>query len=154
VKTIPQLASRQLGGPTDVGQVINVNGSIALVAVAPQDPNKPLQLAIFDSAKDAFVAHLYHGETALIFRGELTFEPDLSNPIAEASPNANSGSDVFFDGKDFYVVLRLINGTDFRLLSLSTGNIVSWNNQSMHVFPSYRLGVAGASGEISWVLRA
>src|SRR5437879_4310840 len=99
LKTRPQFTSRQLQGPPpgDVGLLIHVNGQVAIVAVLAKDPYRHV-IAAFDPAANAFTHRIYNGETALIFSGELIFEPDLSKPIAEASPKLAAGSDVFFDG--------------------------------------------------------
>jgi hypothetical protein len=147
LKTRPQFTRGPIQGPAAVGSLVHVNGHFAVVALAPQDPNKTLMLAAFE--KGSFMHRMYGGETALIFSGDLLFEPDVSQPTIEDSPKPNSGCDVFFDGKELYVVVKLASATDWRLLTLGSGHLVSLNTRQMHVFPRYRLGVTGADGETS-----
>jgi hypothetical protein len=153
LKMRPQLESRPLNGPADVGLLTQIAGDFAISAVFANDPERRLQFVAFDPATKAFTHHEYSGETALIFRGEVLFEPDLSRPIPERTPSLIAGSDVFFDGKELYVVVRLQNRTDWRLVTLGGGNIVTSNDQPMHVFPSYRMGVRSADGDIAWVFQ-
>jgi hypothetical protein len=153
LKARPQFSSRELSGPADVGLLVHVNGRFAIVGVSPQDPQKRFQLAAFDATVKTFTHEMYNGATALVFGGELIFEPDLSNPTTEEPPQLASGSKVFFDGKEFYVVLQLVQGKDWRLLTLGSGTIVQWNGNRMHMFPRYRLGVADDDGEIRWLFQ-
>jgi hypothetical protein len=132
---------------------MQIAGDFAISAVSPIDPHKRLQFVAFDRATKAFTHHLYADETALIFRGEFIFEPDVSGPIPQGSPALNAGSDVFFNGKELYAVVPLRGGSDWRLIALGTGNIVTWNNDLMHVFRSYRIGVRGAAGDVTWVFQ-
>ncbi|HEY1900582.1 MAG TPA: hypothetical protein VGG49_12385 [Steroidobacteraceae bacterium] len=150
----PKLVVSQLSGPGAVGQFVNVAGKFGIVCVAPQDPQKRLGLVIFDQTAKRFAHQLYSGETALIFSGERVFEPDLSAPTSMIDPGPGSGAMAFVAPDGIYVVLRTIDGSDWRLLNLETGNLVQWNQTAMHAFRNWRLSVADAGGHTVQVFKA
>jgi hypothetical protein len=57
------------------------------------------------------------------------------------------------DSDNIYVVMRLINGADWRLLALNSGHIVKWNGSPMHAFPHWQLVVADTAARTATVFR-
>jgi hypothetical protein len=149
--TTPKLVRKQLGGPGDVGQLANINGQFAIVSVAMQDPQRRLTVAGFDPTVKSFLYQDYQGAIALVFSGEKIFEPDLAVPFGEESPGPNSGATAFVDSDNIYVVMRLIDGSDWRLVALNTGHIVKWDGSPMHAFHHWKLLVADTAGRTSTV---
>lgn len=151
--TKPEMAIRQLAGPGEVALCVHVDGQFAIVSTSANDPQKRLMLAALDTGANAFMHRMYNGQTALVFPGQYVFEPDVSAPIALADPTMNSGASAFADDDGAYVVVRLMNGTDWRLLHIETGHIVSWNHAPMHMFPHWRLSVDDGAGRLTALLQ-
>lgn len=152
--TRPRMTSKQLSGPGDVGLYINLEGQFAIVSVAPQDPNKRLTLSAFDRTAKRFEHRFYEGDQVLVFAGERVFEPDLSKPVGIAPPDANAGPTAFL-GEDgaVYIVMRTMDGSDWRLVSLVSGQIVKWGGSPMFAFENWCLGVIGSDGHFVPLLR-
>jgi hypothetical protein len=149
----PKIIIRALA-PADIGAFVKLDsGSMAIVTVANEDPQKRATLAEFDSTAKVFSHKLYLGEEVLTFGGELILEPDLTSISAAAMPTHASGSDIFIGEGTLYVVVRVNPIHDFRLVDVAKGVIVKWQGQPMTVLRRWRVGVAAADGQNSWIFQ-
>jgi hypothetical protein len=147
----PTMQARPLAGKEDVGRFINVSNQFAIVTVAPQDPQKVLNIAAFDTASRSFIHSQYNGVDALVFVDSFQFEPDLSQPISLGRPSVTARATAFLDNSGVYVVV-VIRPTDFRLVSLNSGELVAWNGQPMFAIPSWRIVAVSANGQRSQLI--
>jgi hypothetical protein len=137
----------------DVGHLVQVDGKLALVTVAEEDPRKLLCLATFDPTSKMLLHGVYQGQLAVTFGGDFVFEPDISS-IAEAAPTSASTLEVFFDKSEIYLVVHINSGNDWRLVSIKSGRILRWNARHMPVTQKWRWGVPVAGGDVKWLLQA
>jgi hypothetical protein len=143
------VSKRMLVGAGEVGQFVNIDGRFAIVCVSPQDPQKQLMVAWFDPERKFFTARPYLDEPTLVFAGERTFEPDVASPATMTRPGADSGATAFLDTNgSVCVVVRTMQGSDWRLLAVDSGEIVGQPGSAMHAFPHWRLGVIGVDGRM------
>lgn len=147
----PPVSARELAGPDEVGRFVLIGGRIAMVCVAPQDPRKTLMLATHDG--QAFQASQYTGGTVLTFGDAFVVEPELGKGVSETRPSPQASSALFADDHERYFVLLF--GSDWRLVALSSGEIVRPTNEPMYAFQHWKLGVPGVqAGAPLWIFRA
>jgi hypothetical protein len=146
----PPVFTRELAGPDEVGRFVLIGGRLAIVCVAPQDPQRTLMLATFDG--NAFRATTYAGEIALTLGDQFVIEPAVLNGVSEARPGPQAGRALFADDSAHYLVVLF--PSDWALVKLGSGEIVRRANGPMHAFSHWKLGVPAAqAGAPLWILQ-
>jgi hypothetical protein len=140
--------------PTDSGALVHLGGKLAIVAVSPQDPQRRLQLAVFDAASGIFGRGIYEGGDVIVFGPELVFEPDLTSADMSMLPGQGPGSAVYLRGDDVHIVMNLARGREstHRFVNLRTGIISAADSQVNCGFCRWRLGCKGPEDQLTWLL--
>jgi hypothetical protein len=140
---LPSVPMRPLS-QTALGALVIYGGKYAFVCTNAADPQKRFGLAELDPATSSFNHRFFSLDVDVLFIGnDFTITPTLTAGAGVGAPVANSGTNIYFDGKSAFVAIQIDGGRDWRILDLTQGVIRGGAANVMASFEHWRLSVRG-----------
>lgn len=142
---VPSISVQQLSITTP-GTLVSYDGKYAFTYKSSAGPKVTL-LAELDTAARCFTHRFFETDRDILsFGTQFIVEPDLSTSISISAPTANSGTSIFFDGRNAYVVVRTDGQKEWRVLEVDKGVARSGAGPAMASFSHWRIGLRSPWG--------